>query len=101
MPVEQTEEALSAIVRRLLAARVVPVLVTVEGPFGGRRGEIFARLAGRYHVPVVRDALRKILLDPALKSDEVHPNNLGHQRLAEAVAATVQPLLRARQKKRR
>jgi lysophospholipase L1-like esterase len=34
------------------------------------------------------------LSDPRLKADEVHPNDLGHARLAEAVAATVEPLVR-------
>jgi lysophospholipase L1-like esterase len=45
-------------------------------------------------VPVVADALRKILLDPSLKADEIHPNDRGHARLAEAVAATIEPLVR-------
>jgi acyl-CoA thioesterase-1 len=94
VPIERTEEALDAIVRQLLAARVLPVLVAVEGPFGGRHGDVYARLGKRHHVPVVADALRKILLDPSLKADEVHPNDLGHARLAEAVAATVEPLVR-------
>lgn len=95
VPVESTEQALDGIVRQLLAARVLPVLVAVEGPFGGgSHGEIYPRLGKRYRVPVVRDVLRQILFDPSLKADEVHPNDLGHARLAEAVAATVEPLLR-------
>jgi len=93
VPIERTEEALDAIVRQLLAARVLPVLVAVEGPFGGSHGGMYARLGKRYRVPVVQDALRQILFDPSLKADEVHPNDLGHARLAEAVAATVQPLV--------
>jgi len=95
VPVESTAEALDGIVHQLLAARVLPVLVAVEGPFGGgSHGAIYTRLGDRYRVPVVRDVLRRILLDPSLKADEVHPNDLGHARLAEAVAATVEPLLR-------
>jgi acyl-CoA hydrolase len=91
---ERTEEALDAIVRQLLAARVVPVLVAVESPLGGRHGEIFDRLGARYHVPVVRDVLVRILGDRSLKSDEVHPNDRGHALLAAAVAEEVEPLLR-------
>jgi acyl-CoA thioesterase-1 len=94
VPVESTEEALDGIVRQLLAARVLPVLVAVEGPFGGSHGKMYTRLGKRYRVPVVQDVLRQILVDPSLKADEVHPNDLGHARLAEAVAATVEPLLR-------
>jgi acyl-CoA thioesterase-1 len=101
VPAESTEEALDGIVRQLLAARVLPVLVAVEGPFGGgSHGEIYARLGKRYRVPVVQDVLRRILFDPSLKADEVHPNDLGHARLAEAVAAVVEPLLRAHRRLR-
>jgi acyl-CoA thioesterase-1 len=94
VPVESTEQALDGIVRQLIAARVLPVLVAVQGPFGGRHGEIYARLGKRYWVPVLQDDLRRILLDPSLKADEVHPNDLGHARLAEAVAGVVEPFLR-------
>jgi acyl-CoA thioesterase I len=99
VPVEQTEAALGEILRRLLAARVLPVVVAVEGPFGGSHGAMFERLEKRYRVPLVRDALRRILFDPSLKADEVHPNDRGHARLAEAVAATVEPLLRERRRR--
>jgi acyl-CoA thioesterase-1 len=99
VPIEQTEAALGEILSRLLAARALPVLVAVEGPFGGRHGAMYERLGKRYRVPVVRDALRKILFDPSLKADEVHPNDLGHARLAEAVAETVEPLLRERRRR--
>src|SRR5579864_2539453 len=95
VPAASTEEALDGIVRQLLAARVLPVLVAVAGPFGGgSHGEIYARLGKRYRVPVVEDVLRRNLFDPRLKADEVHPNDLGHARLAEAVAEAVAPLLR-------
>jgi acyl-CoA thioesterase I len=93
VPIERTEEALDEIVRRLITARVLPVLVAVSGPFGGQHGKLYDRLGDRYHVPVVRDVLRQILLDPSQKADEVHPNDTGHARLGEAVAATLAPLL--------
>jgi acyl-CoA thioesterase-1 len=100
VPIERTEEALGEIVRRLLAARVLPVLVAVGGPFfGSSHAEMYDRVGERYRVPVVRGALREILLDPGLKADEVHPNDLGHARLAEAVAATVEPLIRERRRR--
>lgn len=93
VPLEETEANLDQIVRRLLAARVLPVLVAVGGPFGSRHSDIYDRLGSRYHVPVVRKVLRRILLDPALKADEVHPNDDGHALLAAAVAAELRPLL--------
>jgi acyl-CoA thioesterase-1 len=96
VPIETTEADLRAIIERLLASGVVPVLVAVEGPFGGAHGELYRRLAKRYRIPLVDDALRKILVDPGLKSDEVHPNDEGHERLAQAVAAEVEPLVKER-----
>ena len=97
VPVAATEQALRGIVERLLAARIVPVLVEIEVPvFGGQYGEMFERLGDDYSVPVVDGALRGILTDPALKSDTIHPNAAGYDRLAQAVAAEVRPLLAAR-----
>jgi acyl-CoA thioesterase-1 len=99
VPMERTAADLDQIASRLLAARALPVLVAIGGPFSGRRAEMYDRLGDRYRVPVVRDVLRDILLDPALKADEVHPNDLGHARLAAAIAATVEPLLRERRRR--
>lgn len=97
VPLESTERSLRAIVERILAARAVPLLVEVHGPFGGRYGALFERLAGDYDVPLIADALPDILADPALKSDEVHPNAAGYRKLAGAVADELAPLLAARE----
>jgi lysophospholipase L1-like esterase len=97
-PVEETRQALTAIVEKLLAARVVPLLVEVSGPFGGERREVFDQLADEYRVPVVRGVLTDILRDRRLRADAVHPNGAGHRRLAEALAKAVEPLLAARRR---
>jgi acyl-CoA thioesterase I len=99
VPIEDTEQALGEIVRQLLAARVLPVLVAVGGPFGSRHADLYDRLGSRYRVPVVRQVLREILLDPALKADEVHPNDLGHARLAAAIAETIKPWIDERRRR--
>lgn len=96
VPPERTEAALRAILDRLIAARVVPMLVEVDAPFAGQYAEIYERLGDEYDVPVVEDVLGEILRDPALKSDSIHPNAQGHRELAEAVAEAVEPLLEAR-----
>lgn len=94
---ERTEEALRAILDRLLAARVVPLLVEVEAPFAASYGDVFERLADDYDgIPVVEDVLGEILLDRDLKSDTIHPNARGHEQLAEAIAEEIEPLLEAR-----
>ena len=99
VPPEETERSLRGILDRLLAARVVPVLVEVDAPFGGRYRDIYERLGDEYHVPVVDDALGDILRDRSLKSDTIHPNSRGQRILAEAVAAEIEPLIEARRKR--
>jgi acyl-CoA thioesterase-1 len=100
VPPEQTEQSLRRILDRLLAARVVPVLVEMDAPFGGRYLEIYERLGDEYHVPVVEDAVGEILRDPSLKSDTIHPNAQGQKVLAEAIAEEIEPLIKARRKAR-
>jgi len=100
VPPERTEAALRSILRRLIKARVVPVLVEFRVPFGSKYGEIYGRLAKDMKIPIVEDTLHDILLDPALKSDEIHPNAQGYERLAAAVAHEVEPLIKARRRGR-
>jgi acyl-CoA hydrolase len=96
VPPGRTEAALRQVLDRLLAARVVPVLVELEVPFAGRYSDVFERIEDDYDIPVVEEALGEILLDPALKADPIHPNAQGHVELAEAIADVVEPILKAR-----
>ncbi|HZF07940.1 MAG TPA: GDSL-type esterase/lipase family protein [Thermoanaerobaculia bacterium] len=91
-------DPLRAVVERLLAAKVVPVLVEVRGPFGHRYRDLFARLHHDYKAPLVDGVLGDILTDPSLKSDEVHPNAAGYRKLAEGVAEKIEPLITKRTK---
>ncbi len=96
VPLETTERAFDAILERLLAAGVSALLIEVRGPFGGRYADLFDRLESRHGVPVIRDVLPDLLLDRRYKSDAIHLNGAGYERLAEAVARRVEPLLRRR-----
>lgn len=96
VPPGRTEAALRQVLDRLLAARVVPVLVELEVPFAGRYSDVFERIEDDYDIPVIEDSLGEILLDPALKADPIHPNAQGHVELAEAIAEVVEPILEAR-----
>jgi acyl-CoA thioesterase-1 len=100
IPPEETEQSLRRILDRLVTARVVPVLVEMDAPFGGRYLEIYERLGDEYHVPVVEDAVGEILRDRSLKSDTIHPNAAGQKVLAEAIAEEIEPLIEARRKAR-
>jgi lysophospholipase L1-like esterase len=77
---------------------VVPVLVELDAPFGGRYLEIYERLGDEYGIPVVEDAIGEILRDRELKSDSIHPNAEGQKVLAEAIAEEIEPLIEARRK---
>lgn len=102
VPPARTEAALRQVLDRLLAARVVPVLVELEVPFvpfAGRYSDVFERIEDDYDIPVVEDTLGEILLDPALKADPIHPNAQGHVQLAEAIADVVEPIVEARGKR--
>lgn len=96
VPPDRTEAALRQVLDRLLAARVVPVLVELEVPFAGRYSDVFERIEDDYDIPVVEGALGEILLDPALKADPIHPNAQGHVELAAAIADVVEPIVEAR-----
>jgi len=96
LPQEDTERALRGIVEGVLAAGAVPLLIELNGPLLGSYGGLFDRLEADYRVPVLEGALGDVLFDPRLKSDTIHPNDAGHRRLAEEVAARVRPWLRAR-----
>lgn len=94
----RSEAALRKILDRLLAARVVPVLVEIEVPFRGRYAEVFERIDDDYDIPIVEDTLGEILLDADLKADPIHPNAAGQKILAEAIADVVEPIVEARRK---
>ncbi|MES1242886.1 MAG: GDSL-type esterase/lipase family protein [Acidobacteriota bacterium] len=96
VPPERTEAALRQVLDRLLAARVVPVLVDLEVPFAGRHADVFDRIEDDYDIPVVEDTLGEILLDPALTADPIHPNAAGHVQLADAIADVVEPIVEKR-----
>lgn len=96
-PPEEMERSLRAILDRLLAARVVPLLVEVDAPFAASYHQVFERLHDDYPaVPFEDEALGEILRDSRLKSDTVHPNAEGQRRLATALVEVIEPLIEKR-----
>lgn len=51
---------------------------------------LYADLAREFDLPYEGDVLRDILGDTMLKSDTVHPNAAGYQRLADALATLIE-----------
>jgi lysophospholipase L1-like esterase len=52
----------------------------------------YAEVAETTHTPLIDAELAEIIRRPALKSDQVHPNAAGYQRMAEAIARQLREL---------
>jgi lysophospholipase L1-like esterase len=67
------------------------VLIGVPGPnLMLTVPEFYAELADEYQLPYAGDILPAVLGDRALKSDTVHPNAAGYDRLAAALAELIE-----------
>lgn len=55
-----------------------------------RPADFYEKVAEQYRIPLEKETLTEILRDDSLKSDLIHPNAAGYQRLAEAVAAVLE-----------
>ena len=94
-PVPATEANLRAIVRKIHDAGAMVVLLGYRFPtFGPSYEDMYERVAEEEHCLLIPDLLDGILSDPALKSDEIHPNARGYALIAERVAGPVKKLLR-------
>lgn len=73
---------------RLAKARGVQVLLigTPEPGFTVTPPEFYGEIAKEFRIPYEGSVLGKILRDPSLKSDQVHPNAQGYRLMAERVA---------------
>lgn len=93
-PVEEVKENVRAILRRVKAAGMPVVLVATPqfSPLGAVVGRLpdaplYAELAEEESVPLVPDIFGRVLADPDLKADPIHPNAAGYRKLAEGIAA--------------
>lgn len=87
--VEETRANLKAMIAET-RQRNIPVVMLGVPKFGLlllHSAEIYAELAQSEQVPVDLETLPAILSTNALKSDTVHPNDQGYQKLAENIAA--------------
>jgi len=84
----QAANNLRAMIRLARGSGAQLVLIAVPKPgLLPSPADFYAAVAKELGVPNEETALRKILMDNALKSDFVHPNAAGYARLAEAIAA--------------
>ena len=93
-PIATTEQNLRAIVRRIQNARAMVVLLGFEFPsLNANYDAMYERVAEEEKCLLVPDLLAGILRDPALKSDEIHPNARGYELMAERIAEPLRELI--------
>jgi acyl-CoA thioesterase-1 len=89
-----TEANLRTIVRRIESAGAMVVLLGFRFPsMTTRYDAMYARVAHDERCLLIPDVLHGILTDPALKSDEIHPNERGYQLMAERIAGPLRKLI--------
>ncbi|MBU0753320.1 MAG: arylesterase [Gammaproteobacteria bacterium] len=92
-PENQVREDLRVILNEVRRAGIPVVLVAVPrfslvGAVVGALpdAELYEQLAKEEKVPLVPKVFARILSDPALKADQIHPNAAGYRQLAEGIA---------------
>ncbi len=76
----------------LAQGRHIPVvLIAVPAPgLFLQAPDLYTELGKKNHIPVENDALAEIIAQAGLKSDQIHPNARGYQRLAKRILALLQ-----------
>jgi acyl-CoA thioesterase I len=79
---------LVAMIETIRARQVALVLVGVPEPkvLGLSSEPMYEELARQYRLPLEDDVIPVVLGDRALKSDQIHANDQGYRRIAEALA---------------
>jgi acyl-CoA thioesterase I len=93
--IASTEANLRIIVRKIQGAGAMVVLLGFSFPsISANYEEMYAGLAHDERCLLISHPLRGILTDPALKSDEIHPNAGGYQLMAERISGPCSKLIR-------
>ncbi len=93
VPLPQTEQNLRQIVTRLQQQGAIVVVLGMNvKPFNGNYEKLYQRVANDTQAYLIPGVL-KGLNDPRYLYDEIHPNQAGHQILANRVAEGLKPLL--------
>lgn len=89
IPREQTRDHLKAMIAEARRRNIAVVLIGVPefGLIFLHSAEMYAEIAQSEHLPIDLEVLPDILSDNGLKSDAIHPNDQGYQRLAEGIEA--------------
>jgi acyl-CoA thioesterase I len=95
LPLSSTEANLRTIVRRIQEAGAMVVLLGFRFPsISGNYEDMYERVAEEERALLVEGTLKGILNNPALKSDEIHPNARGYELMATRVADPLRKLMK-------
>jgi acyl-CoA thioesterase I len=84
---EQAESNLRAMITLARSKGIQVVLIAVPKPgLTLTAAPYYEKIATEMQLPIESGILRSILTSPDLKSDAVHPNAAGYQKMAEAIA---------------
>lgn len=95
LPLSSTETNLRTIVRRIQEAGAMVVLLGFRFPsISGNYEDMYERVAEEERALLVEGTLKGILNNPALKSDEIHPNARGYELMATRIADPLRKLMK-------
>ena len=84
MDTARTADHIRSMIRLALARQIPVVLVGVPKPsITVGIPSFYQKLAEEFELPIEEGVVRDILLNPRLKSDQIHPNAEGYQLMAE------------------
>jgi acyl-CoA thioesterase-1 len=101
MAVQTTEANLRTIVRRIQGTGAMVVLLAFQFPsLTANYEDMYERVANEEGCLLVARTLKGILTDPALRSDQIHPNARGYDLMAQRMTKPLRELLRKADAKR-
>lgn len=94
-PIATTEANLRNIIRQVQAAGAMVVVLGFDFPsITANYRRMYKRVASDERCLLIPEMLHGIIANPALKSDEIHPNAKGYALMAERVAGPMKKLIR-------
>jgi acyl-CoA thioesterase-1 len=95
MAVQSTEANLRTIVRKIQGTGAMVVLLAFRFPsLTANYEEMYERVANEEGCLLIARTLKGILTDPALRSDQIHPNARGYDLMAQRMTKPLRELLR-------
>jgi len=89
--IEEIKNNLSQMIQYLKGQNIDVILIGVPEPsLLHQTASLYRDLTDRYNLPYEGKILNKVLSDRSLKSDQIHPNAKGYNKLAEAVAELIE-----------